>query len=332
MLAEGLGMRTPAQQRCSTLRTASASRILFRVAIAHALFGTLALASSGFGEQEGSVTTLAEVDSVPAGATCANGPPAPPEAVGWFEINVERAQKMAVTNNIRACNQDESEPDWAQLQSLRRSKYAFVILAQKAHSSYGTNQLARLQASVDSLYKNYNNQFRNDVLIFYTKGKSADDTFNKEDEKLLQQPDRKEVHLIEITGHYWSLPVFINQTKLSSYTMPKFSYGYRLMCRWYSHKVFEWTAKMGYTHIARMDDDSLILSKINYNLFEFMEEYGVEYAFRVDAFEGCCDVPMRRRILDGYLKANPHVKPTFLHSCCTNGSAMSHNMYGRCLL
>ena len=35
------------------------------------------------------------------------------------------------------------------------------------------------------MYKNYNNQFRHDVLIFYTQGKSVEDTFNKEDEKFL---------------------------------------------------------------------------------------------------------------------------------------------------
>ena len=112
-----------------------------------------------------------------------------------------------------------------------------------------------------------------------------------------------------------------------------YSTGYRHMLRFYTLGLWELVASEGYAFVMRMDEDSLIWSPIEYNLFEFMEQYDIGYAFRVDAFEGCCEVGYRRAVLDAFLKAKPDVKPTFMHSCCTtNNSALTHNMYGRCSL
>lgn len=37
---------------------------------------------------------------------------------------------------------------------------------------------------------------------------------------------------------------------------------------------------MGYTHVMRLDDDSYIHSKIEYNMFDHMRTHGRKYGFR----------------------------------------------------
>jgi alpha 1,2-mannosyltransferase len=42
---------------------------------------------------------------------------------------------------------------------------------------------------------------------------------------------------------------------------------------------------MGYEWVARLDDDSLILSPINYNIFAFMEQNDLDYGYRIATYE-----------------------------------------------
>lgn len=44
--------------------------------------------------------------------------------------------------------------------------------------------------------------------------------------------------------------------------------------------LWPYLENMGYTHVMRMDDDSYIHSKIEYNIFDHMRTHGRRYGFR----------------------------------------------------
>ena len=50
------------------------------------------------------------------------------------------------------------------------------------------------------------------------------------------------------------------------------------MIRWYFVRIWPTMKSMGYKWVMRLDNDSYILSPISYNIFGFMEYFGVDYA------------------------------------------------------
>eukprot|EP00512_Aurantiochytrium_limacinum_P009669 CAMPEP_0171544546 /NCGR_PEP_ID=MMETSP0960-20121227/3565_1 /TAXON_ID=87120 /ORGANISM="Aurantiochytrium limacinum, Strain ATCCMYA-1381" /LENGTH=827 /DNA_ID=CAMNT_0012092375 /DNA_START=95 /DNA_END=2574 /DNA_ORIENTATION=+ len=204
--------------------------------------------------------------------------------------------------------------------SLRKG--CIVYLAQKRHSSYSRDSLGMLERSLDLLYQNYNAEFRRDVLIFHNG------EFSREDERRLRlDGSRNEIYLIEIPkrSRYWELPGFLDRKDANRWTDDAFSEGYRHMCRWYA----EFVEKLGYEYVMRMDEDSYLLSSIKYDLFDFMQNRKLEYAYRLDAFEPCCDDDFRQRYIKAYLTyENRHFLRTgFLKDCCWD-DAKGYLSYG----
>jgi len=58
------------------------------------------------------------------------------------------------------------------------------------------------------------------------------------------------------------------------------------MMRWFAVLIWSYLDAEGYTHCMRLDDDSYILSKIEYNLFDYMRDNNKRYAFRQPVYEG----------------------------------------------
>lgn len=52
------------------------------------------------------------------------------------------------------------------------------------------------------------------------------------------------------------------------------------MMRWFAILLWPYLENEGYSHVMRMDDDSYIHSKIEYNLFDYMRSEGKRYGFR----------------------------------------------------
>lgn len=167
---------------------------------------------------------------------------------------------------------------------------AIVYLAQFGnHSSYGaqtdTNHraitgLSKLNKSLELLYTNYVSQFPTDVIIFYDQHNAPDVNTMEE----LKQ-GRSNLQFRPLDKQWWSLPYKLQTWQHRMWARPQFSIGYRLMMRWFAVLIWKYLDIEGYTHCMRLDDDSYILSKIEYNLFDYMRINKKRYGFRQPVYE-----------------------------------------------
>ena len=63
------------------------------------------------------------------------------------------------------------------------------------------------------------------------------------------------------------------------------SVGYRHMVRFFVLGIWDVVADLGYSHVMRLDEDSFLWSPIRYNLFEFMRDRRLDYAYRLGGWE-----------------------------------------------
>ncbi len=181
-----------------------------------------------------------------------------------------------------------------------------VYLAQNTpkDTQYGRDSRSMLEKSLDLLYKNYNNQFKHDILIFHEGDFATDDQASV-------KKGRNEIKFQEIQ---FEIPHFLNRKEIPEKWDGSFGMGHRHMIRFYSLQIFDILKGLGYDWFFRMDDDSFIHSKIEYNLFEYMDNNGHEYGYRVNIKE-----PERTsfgfsEMILAYLKAE-RIKPyTFLQN------------------
>lgn len=160
---------------------------------------------------------------------------------------------------------------------------AIVYLSQVRHSSYGRDSLAMLQESLLLLFQNYRAAQRHDVLVFHTG-----DFGLAEQSRVLAPLSGRPVRFERVPAQHWRLPVHVapwladdNRTTWTQW--PKYSLGYRHMIRWYVVGLWETLEAMGYTWCMRMDEDSRILSPIDYNLFTHMASRGGTYVCAASA-------------------------------------------------
>jgi hypothetical protein len=197
-----------------------------------------------------------------------------------------------------------------------------VYLAQNTSkdSQYGRDSRSMLEKSLDLLYKNYNNRFKHDILIFH------EGDFTQKDQKEVIR-DRKEINFFRI---HFKTPGFLNEKEIPKLwpagNEAGFGMGHRHMIRFYAVQLFDILNDLGYDWFFRMDDDSFIHSRINYNLFEFMEQGGYEYGYRVDVNEkNRASLGFGETVL-GYLKAEKirpehfyeHLVPTTIRDLVMN--------------
>jgi hypothetical protein len=153
----------------------------------------------------------------------------------------------------------------------QESRGAFVILAQnKPHPRYARDSNACLKRTLDFFYKNYNSRFHDDVVIVH------EGDFDDAAQTDLRQGRGPELKFHTLAPEDWEIfPPSLRGTKIKTDYL-----GYRHMVRFFSIRIWPLLSRMGYKYIARLDDDSLILSEISYSLFEFMEEHSIDYAYR----------------------------------------------------
>jgi len=77
------------------------------------------------------------------------------------------------------------------------------------------------------------------------------------------------------------------------------------MIRFFAILIWPCLEKMGYTHVMRMDDDSFIHSRIEYNIFDYMRENGRIYGFRQPVRDSAVGKGYDIVVKD-YLKAHPN--------------------------
>jgi hypothetical protein len=172
---------------------------------------------------------------------------------------------------------------------------AIVILAQKRHATYDRDSYDLLVKSLKLLSKNYlalNNHSENvDVFLFHSG--DFDDRDIDVLEPMLGGSRKGMLKLVNLDGSvYWTLPPWHAKDNQSHWTTSDiFPLGYRHMCRWFGIKIWnffeELNSQLGckYRHILRIDEDSFILSKIEYDIFDYMKANEFVYGYRMCAYE-----------------------------------------------
>ncbi len=157
---------------------------------------------------------------------------------------------------------------------------AIVFLVQNTprDPQYGRDSRTLLDKSLELLFKNYNDQFKHPVLIFH------EGDFSPKDQEEVAA-GRPEVRFHEIE---FKVPDFLKDEQIPEQWQGfhRFGMGHRHMCRFYSLQIFDVLEDLGIDWYFRMDDDSFFHSPIHYDLFEFMQENGFEYGYRVDVQDG----------------------------------------------
>src|ERR1039458_3678496 len=139
-------------------------------------------------------------------------------------------------------------------------KPAIVYLAQNTlrDTQYGRDSRSLLEKSLDLLFKNYNDKFKHDVLIFH------EGDFKEKDQNEIAR-GRKEIEFKEI---HFEVPSFLRVEEIPKIWTDgygsNFGMGHRHMIRFYAVRLFDILNELGYDWFFRMDDDSLLHSPITH--------------------------------------------------------------------
>ena len=200
-----------------------------------------------------------------------------------------------------------------------RSGGVIVYLAQARHSSYGRDSLKLLRSSVASLAENYLSLTnpKDDVLFLHFGEVPAFE--QRTLTAMCGETIRARFSLVP--RNYSTLPPGV--TTRGWLHARKFSEGYRHMIRLYTIGLWHIVAAEGYEYVMRMDEDSLILSPIHYNLFERMRSKGVEYMYRLASWESVPAVNPRsdpfHRFISRFLISR-NATPSWLLDSCVHRS------------
>ncbi len=111
-------------------------------------------------------------------------------------------------------------------------------------------------------------------------------------EKSFNQPYRDKVRPMKNSNVLFqeiefTLPVYPGEIKKKipelyphpTHNHPGFGIGYRHMCDFFAGSLYEQSLLQNYEYYLRLDTDSFILSKIPYDIFEWMKAHRCEYGF-----------------------------------------------------
>lgn len=185
---------------------------------------------------------------------------------------------------------------------------AWVMLTQYTrHSSYGGDTSANRARALSSFHEHYNVRFSDPVYILSDQGAPM-------------TPPYPYVRFRNITSALWQVPVHVRGS-LKSWAYPnKFSTGYRQMIRFFALGIWIFTVvELGYRWVARLDDDSRILSHVPFHIFTFMERHGFAYGYRNIALE----TPWWGEAWHTFLRQFPSRNATWILDQCPNATRAS---------
>eukprot|EP00416_Gambierdiscus_australes_P036532 CAMPEP_0171103070 /NCGR_PEP_ID=MMETSP0766_2-20121228/58717_1 /TAXON_ID=439317 /ORGANISM="Gambierdiscus australes, Strain CAWD 149" /LENGTH=349 /DNA_ID=CAMNT_0011563469 /DNA_START=61 /DNA_END=1107 /DNA_ORIENTATION=+ len=137
-----------------------------------------------------------------------------------------------------------------------------VMFVQKVH--YG-----RVMKSLDALHARFNGCFGKDVLLFHNG-----DFPPELQADVTNLFPRVRFRLVKVGSSQWQLaPPKASAAKRKSQQYPLTRWNYRVM--------FEVLEHLGYTWVMRMDDDSIIMSCIDYDPFAFLETHNFSHGYRL---------------------------------------------------
>ena len=133
-------------------------------------------------------------------------------------------------------------------------------------------RLDKLQASLLSVDKYFNERYQYPIVIFHELDLSSE-SFRRQVRSWVFGPV-----FFQLVS--FSVPSFVNVT-LARYDKPCIhSIGYRHMCRFHAKEIYKQPILTGVEYAWRLDDDSVLLGNVPYDLFTFMKENDFIYGFR----------------------------------------------------
>jgi alpha 1,2-mannosyltransferase len=171
--------------------------------------------------------------------------------------------------------------------------------------------IENLKHSLSLLDINFNDKFNYPVIIFH-------EDFN---ESLLEDIQKSTRSNLKFEKVDFQVPDFLKNEAIPEFIYVdgfEFSIGYRHMCRFFSGLIYQNPALKGYDYYWRLDTDSFLLGKIDYDIFRFMQENDYLYGYMCtgidhpDVVNGIWDITKK------YIEAND-IKPTFLQKFTPGG-------------
>ncbi len=171
--------------------------------------------------------------------------------------------------------------------------------------------ISDLKRSLSLLDVNFNNRFNYPVIIFH-------EDIN---EVLMEKIHTATHSTLRFEKVIFEIPDFLKKDEIPEIIFVDgfvFSMGYRHMCRFFSGTIFYHPALKDYDYYWRLDTDSFLLDKINYDVFLFMQERNLEYGYihidkeELGAIQGLWNTTKK------YIESN-NIKPKFLHKFMSNG-------------
>lgn len=165
--------------------------------------------------------------------------------------------------------------------------------------------IADLKRSLSLLDTNFNNRFNYPVIIFH-------EDFN---ESLMGDIQRATHSNLQFEKVKFEIPDFLNKADIPEFVYAdgfEFSIGFRHMCRFFSGLIFQHPALKDFDYLWRLDADSFVLGKIDYDLFQFMQKNNYFYGYihilkeHPDFVKGFWDTVKK------YIQLN-NIRPTFLN-------------------
>lgn len=126
------------------------------------------------------------------------------------------------------------------------------------------------------LYKNFNAKYKYPVIVFH------DDIQMITRSQILLELNKAFgfVPNIKFEELIFKFPDHVSQDpSLYTVSLSQFPIGYRHMCRFHSGEIYRHSSLMQYDWYMRLDSDSFILSPVDFDIFDHMEENGYEYSY-----------------------------------------------------
>ena len=165
---------------------------------------------------------------------------------------------------------DEESSDEIRLGSLmkrwprEKPKATIYVLIQGDY--YRMSLLKRFLRSLDT---NFNNEFQYPLILFH------ESDVTEEIKVTIRNWTKSDVYFQNVS---FSIPTFL--TKPIVENIPCYSkIGYRHMCRFQLKSIYELPIIDAFEYYWRFDDDSELLSPVQYDVFKFMREHDMTYGY-----------------------------------------------------
>ena len=183
---------------------------------------------------------------------------------------------------------------------MRRSDRGVIVYLTQAarHSTYGRDSWGSLQRSIAMLFENYNAKQRDDIIFFEQHNSNISSAQRK---SVLEMCRPAFARFYELPRWHFRVPPGAEQPimprngtrrqrsrweqQTRRWLYPRFSAGYRHMIRFFTLGLWDIVTSLGYTYVMRLDEESYLWSPIRYNVFRFMAERQLDYAYRLASWE-----------------------------------------------